>query len=297
MRSNCLMVVLAGAVLIPGCGSADQEPTVRTNWASTSSPDTVQVAGESLFSNPGADAVAFTTVGANTTLEVNLDGSGLQHRATSDGGERSLTMQEQILSNACGGGTGSTELAFLVVSPDGAATGSAMSDWDPAWSPDGSTVAVACAVDDSGRVMIVQGEQPADGTESWSRAGNGDLSDLIDVYLVTADGSHLRNLTDPTIAGTGGDWLPRWSSDGRFIVFESNREGNSDIFVAEVDSPVVTRLTTHSADDQSPAWSRDNNFIVFSSNRSGSFEMYAIAQVGGDPFPVGLAGRPVPWDH
>ena len=239
--------------------------------------------------------MAFVPAGTDTILEVNLDGSDLKPHVSSGDPLRVWAEQELILSRVCGHETGSAERTFVIVSPDGVTIGSAYSDWDAEWSPDGTTVAVSCTQDESVKIIIVGETGPAGEPENWSRSGRGSLSDLVDIWLIAPDGSYLRNLTDPVTAGEVGDWLPRWSLDGRWVAFESNREGNSDIYVAETDSAIVIQLTTHSADDQAPAWSRDNNFIVFSSNRSGSFEMYAIAQVGGDPFPVGHAGRPVPW--
>ena len=289
MRSNLLAVLFVGSALAVGCGSADQDPTVQTNG--DSSADT----GQSMFSNPGGDAVAFVAPGTDTILEVNLDGSDLRPHVSSGEPLRVWADQELLLSRVCGQEPGFAERTFVIVSPDGATVGSAYSDWDAEWSPDGATVAVSCTQDESANVVVVGEEGPGSEPDNWSRSGRGSLSDLVDIYLVGSDGSYLRNLTDPTITGLGGDWLPRWSTDGRFVVFESNREGNSDIYVAEIGSAKVVQLTTHLADEQAPAWSRDNNYIVFSSNRSGSFEMYAIAQVGGDLFPVGHAGRPVPW--
>ena len=297
MRANLVAVLFVGSTLAIGCGSADQGPTIHTNWTSTSSAGTEELRGESLFSNPGGDAVAFVPAGTDTILEVNLDGSDLKPHVTSGEPLRVWAEQELILGRACAPALGSGERTFMIVSPDGATIGSTYSDWDVAWSPDGTTVAVSCALDGSTRIVVVGEEGPTGEAENWSRSGRGSLSDLVDIWLIASDGSHLRNLTDPEIEGVFGDWLPRWSSDGRFVLFESNREGNSDIYVAEIDSAKVIQLTTHSADDQDPAWSRDNNYIVFSSNRSGSFEMYAIPQVGGDAFPFGHAGRPVRWDR
>ena len=294
MRSNLLVVLFVGSALAVGCGSAGEGPTVvHSNWDTPVGAE--ELTGEPSSSGGENDAVAFVPAGTDTILEVNLDGSDLRPHVSSGEPLRVWAEQELILSRVCGQETGSAERAFVVVSPDGATIGSAYSDWDAEWSPDGTTVAVSCTQDESATIVIVGEAGPAGEAENWSRSGRGSLSDLVDIYLIGSDGSHLRNLTDPEIEGEFGDWLPRWSSDGRFVLFESNREGNSDIYVAETDSAIVIQLTTHSADDQAPAWSRDNNFIVFSSNRSGSSEMYAIAQVGGDPFPVGHAGRPVPW--
>jgi len=295
MRMNFLSILVVGTALVGGCGTAGEIPDGPSG--TTHSDDTGGFTGESLFSNPGADAVAFMSPESGTIMEVNLDGTGLGAHASTAEPVQMWADQKLILSRTCGNEPDSAKRTFVIVSPDGATVGSGLSDWSAEWSPDGTTIAVACAEDDSTNVIIVDNNELAGDREHWYRTGEGGLSDLVDIYLISSDGSRLRNLTDPAIAGLNGDWLPRWSSDGRFVVFESNREGNSDIYVAEVDSPVVVQITTNQANDQTPAWSRDNNFIVFSSDRSGSFEMYAVAQVGGDAFPVGHAGLPVPWDR
>ncbi len=296
MRSGPLAVLFVGSVLAVGCGSAGEGPTVvHSNWDTPVGAE--ELTGELSSAGGEGDAVAFVPAGSDTILEVNLDGSDLRPHVNSGEPRRVWPDQELLLGRVCGQETGSADRTFVVVSPDGVTVGSSYDDWDAEWSPDGTTVAVSCAQDESAEIVIVGEAGPAGEAENWSRSGRGSLSDLVDIWLIGSDGSYLRNLTDPIITGEVGDWLPRWSSDGRFVVFESNREGNSDIYVAEIDSAKVIQLTTHSADDQAPAWSRDNNYVVFSSNRSGSFEMYAIFQYGGTPFPVGHAGRPVPWDR
>ena len=57
-----------------------------------------------------------------------------------------------------------------------------------------------------------------------------------------ADGSNLRRLTDRE----GMDGLPTWSPDGRYIAFQSDRDGGSqEIYIMEVESGSVQRLTEH----------------------------------------------------
>jgi Tol biopolymer transport system component len=46
-----------------------------------------------------------------------------------------------------------------------------------------------------------------------------------------------------------------WSRDGLRLAFESDREGNFEIFTINVNGSGLTRLTHTSADDQWPAWS------------------------------------------
>jgi len=66
-----------------------------------------------------------------------------------------------------------------------------------------------------------------------------------------ADGSNQRNLTN----NSAYDNVPVWSPDGGQIAFESNRDGNWEIYVMDSDGSNLRRLTNNSAEDGTPAWS------------------------------------------
>ena len=72
------------------------------------------------------------------------------------------------------------------------------------------------------------------------------------------------------------DSFPAWSPDGRRIAFDSDRDGNSEIYVMNADGSGVTRLTDNDAIDSFPTWSPDGRRIAFSSTRDGSFEVYVM---------------------
>src|SRR5688500_14146475 len=73
-------------------------------------------------------------------------------------------------------------------------------------------------------------------------------------------------------APTGGS--PSWSPDGAKIVFYSERDGNSEIYVMNADGSRPTRLTRHPANDGSPSFSPDGTKIAFDTDRDGNFEIY-----------------------
>jgi len=60
------------------------------------------------------------------------------------------------------------------------------------------------------------------------------------------------------------------------IAFNSNRDGNWEIYVMNGDGTGQTRLTNNPAEDFSPAWSPDGLRIAFSSKRDGNPEIYIM---------------------
>ena len=53
------------------------------------------------------------------------------------------------------------------------------------------------------------------------------------------------------------------------IAFQSQRDGNREIYVMNPDGTNQTRVTNDSADDQAPKISPDGSKIVFTSDRDG----------------------------
>ena len=62
---------------------------------------------------------------------------------------------------------------------------------------------------------------------------------------------------------------PAFSPDGKQIVFNSNRDGNFELYLMNVDGSGVRRLTDDPAWDSHPAFSPDGTQIAFNSNREG----------------------------
>ena len=71
-----------------------------------------------------------------------------------------------------------------------------------------------------------------------------------DIYVMRADGTRVRRLTD----SAGLDEGPVWSPDGTKIAFSSDRDGQQEIYVMDADGSNPRRLTANPARDESPDW-------------------------------------------
>jgi Tol biopolymer transport system component len=78
------------------------------------------------------------------------------------------------------------------------------------------------------------------------------------------------------------DNFPSWSPDGQNIVFQSNRDGNQEIYTMSADGSNPTRLTKNTDRDGMPSWSPDGSRIIFSSNRDGNWEVYVMNSDGSE---------------
>jgi Tol biopolymer transport system component len=108
---------------------------------------------------------------------------------------------------------------------------------------------------------------------SSSRAVGAAVTGNYEIYTMNPDGSNVTDLTN----NPAYDASPKWSPDGKKIVFASNRDDpKSEIYVMNADGSGVTRLTNSPEEDSGPTWSPDGNKIAFVSNRTGNYEIYTM---------------------
>lgn len=72
------------------------------------------------------------------------------------------------------------------------------------------------------------------------------------------------------------------SHDGRWLAYDSDRGGNSDVYKIKVDGGEPVQLTTNPGNDFSPEWSHDDRRLVFHSSRTGRRQIYSISADGND---------------
>lgn len=74
--------------------------------------------------------------------------------------------------------------------------------------------------------------------------------------------------------------LPMFSPDGTRLAFMSNRDGNNEIYIVNVDGSGLRRLTNHPNIDATPTWSPSGTQIAFTSDRGGTPSIYIVGVDG-----------------
>jgi Tol biopolymer transport system component len=249
--------------------------------------------------SPRGEWIAFIGSGSQHTfdiLRVRADGSDLSNLTETPADESAFDWSpdgSQIVFQSDRGGN----YDLYVMDADGAnvrqltRTGN-VDEVEPAWSPDGETIACLCGPKDAnmGDICIMNAdgsgqtnltEDDPDITEfAWSPDGSRLAFGMPlwpeEIWMMDADGSDRQNLTnDP--ADDGG---LAFSPDGTMIAFSSDRAGKKkQIFLMRADGSHVVQLTDNGLANFRPGWSPDGSWIVFiSAVSSGEFdsEIYVV---------------------
>lgn len=90
---------------------------------------------------------------------------------------------------------------------------------------------------------------------------------LGDIWTADETGANPRRLT----VHRARDVYPRFSPDGKWIAFSSDRQGNLDVYIIPSSGGTAKQLTFHSADDTVLGWAPDSSAILFSAQRGEDF--------------------------
>ncbi len=161
-------------------------------------------------------------------------------------------------------------------------------DAEGSYSPDGKLIAFASNRDAYSRPL----------SEREQKQFEIDPAFMNDIYIMNADGSEVRRLTDVP----GYDGGPFFSPDGSRLCWRRFSEdgATAEVYTMKIDGTDVRRLTDIGAMSWAPYYHPSGDYLIFTTNKHGfaNFELYLVRADGqGDPVRVtdtdGFDGLPV----
>jgi Tol biopolymer transport system component len=191
-----------------------------------------------------------------------------------------------------------------------------------AWSPDGRSLLYTTSFVDDNELYSFRLEEGAAGPQkrlttnwsqdvdpAWSADGSriafaSDRSGRFQIYVMRADGSHVRRVT----RDSANDTEPAWSPNGARIVFSSDRLVDAKdrsaksqgyviahLWVMNADGSRLRRLTHGRTDDHDPAWSPNGLLIVFSNEETDPPQLDTVLPDGTGRHWTGQTGTDPDW--
>lgn len=101
-----------------------------------------------------------------------------------------------------------------------------------------------------------------------------------EIYLVLGSG---EVKSPPLTRNWGIDVSPSFSPDGKKFAFVSRRSGTPQIFIRDMGSNAVSRLTFRGNYNTSPAWSPEGDKIAYVGIAGNEIDIFVIDVIGGEP--------------
>ncbi|HSP31622.1 MAG TPA: Tol-Pal system protein TolB, partial [Halomonas sp.] len=89
----------------------------------------------------------------------------------------------------------------------------------------------------------------------------------------------------------GINGAPSWSPAGRRIAMSLSKDGQPEIYILDVGSRSVERITNNNSIDTEPAWAPDGQSLLFTSDRSGGPQLYQYSMGGGEAQRLTFTGN------
>jgi TolB protein len=261
-----------GARLLGGDDDADPTATEQVAVVATDTP----AAGDATATDAGTEPTEAATEAAKDPTATTApdeptatEGSGPDDAtATSEPNIPQLPEGREVILFSSHRGD-QHESQIYIMNPDGTGqthlTPATGHSWGPRISPDGEFFFFS---------SVARGDHAVhDATGGLSVLGG---SGNHDIYLSSADGSEITNITVEFGDSWDNGWS--WSPDGQWITFSSDRNGgNWDLYKMTPDGATVEQLTNDSFTyDGWPSWTPDGQHIVFARSNDVESEIYIM---------------------
>jgi Tol biopolymer transport system component len=80
----------------------------------------------------------------------------------------------------------------------------------------------------------------------------------------------------PITRGNQASEMVRLSPDGKWLVYDSDLNGNADLFIVPSEGGTPRQLTDDRSDDLNPDWSADGTLVAFHSFRTGNRDVFTV---------------------
>ncbi len=109
---------------------------------------------------------------------------------------------------------------------------------------------------------------------------------LLCVPAVTFAQTYTVDTSNNISRSMGDDLSPAWSPDGNKILYQSNRNGNWDIFMYDMVLDTTVQITYDTINEQNPGWYPDSDLIYFDAGRGEKRYLYKLNPETGVSSPV-----------
>ncbi|MAU10680.1 MAG: hypothetical protein CL607_12720 [Anaerolineaceae bacterium] len=123
-----------------------------------------------------------------------------------------------------------------------------------------------------------------DGQQIVFRSYRGDADDTSVLYVMNRNGGNVRAISDNAGNATNASWSP----DRNLIAYQSDINGDLDVFVHDLTTGQTRQVTDNDIDDYAPTWLCSTTHILFTSDIDGDPNIYEVdaAPMQADPVSV-----------
>ncbi len=197
--------------------------------------------------------------------------------------------------------TSEADEAFPVFSPDGGKIiyqTNKNGNWDIEEidiASGSTTMLIETPADEELPFMSPDGKKIVYTSNSDDRRPIDDKFKVREIYIKNLENGIVDNLTE----SIADDWLPRFSHDGQYISFISERsdlrsvpytEKHSDIYRMDNDGDFHVQLTHQEANDGGACFGVKDENIYYHSNKNGSYDIFVMKSDGS--LPMTILGNP-----